>query len=143
IENLGNGSFSINGNDANPGRNEYYTVRPVQLAEFASSTDLSPEQLKLLVAFMERYPYIETAAQDLNISGKCSTGSDVLLTCRVIKVYLQTPLFRKLLNAESWHSEGYMHVPFQLDESDQAFLERYFDVVTEIAPDWYAFSGAH
>jgi hypothetical protein len=141
IENLGKGSFNINGNDANPSRNEYYTTRPVQLAEFASSTDLSPEQLKLLVGFLERYPYIESVAQDLNISRNCSEGNVLLASCRVIKVYLKTSLFSQWFSAESWHSQGYMYIPFQLNESDQAYLERYFGGVTEIAPDWYAFSG--
>ena len=141
IENLGNGSFSINGNGANPSRNEYYTIRPVQLAEFARSTNLSPEQLKLLVGFLERYPNIETVEQDLNLSGKCRAGN--VPVCRAIKVYLQTSLFSQWFSAASWHSEGYMYIPFQLNESDQAFLKRYFGVVKEIAPDWYSFSGAH
>jgi hypothetical protein len=58
IENKNNGSLGINGFVADPGNNEYYTDKPVQLAEFASSTNLSIKQINDLINFATKYSYI-------------------------------------------------------------------------------------
>lgn len=144
MENENNGSFNVDGNNTAPSDNEYYTNRPVSLKEFASSTDMTTAQVDTLIGFAQKYPYIEMVEGDVNTGGKCTGRNGVSYSCTAVKFYLQHPfIFQFFSDPAAGYSSGYMYIPFALTSSNQAYLSRYFKTVTEIAPNWYAFSGEH
>jgi hypothetical protein len=142
IENENNGSFNVDGNNADPSDRAYYTYKPVSLVEFASSTGKTVDQVNMLFKFEEKHPYIAMVQGDVNLNGICRGANGISYQCTVVKFYLQRPfIYQFFYNPTDWYSSGYMYVPFELSNDNQAYLNRYFTDVKEIAPHWYAFSG--
>jgi hypothetical protein len=144
IENEKNGSFNINGFVADPSNNKYYTDKPVQLAQFASSTNLSITQINTLLNFAKQTSYIERTEGDVNIGPVCTDENKVSSPCTVVEFYLSPSLFSAWFSdPASWYSYGYMYVPFALTQNNQAYFDRYFGTMKNLAPNWYSFSGKH
>jgi hypothetical protein len=144
IENSGRGWFNINGYDANPVKDIYYTVAPVHVSEFASTTDLSPSEVYFLTDVFKKYPFVGRIRNDVSISGTCADERNVNYSCTALEFYLPLSLLTLWSSdASTWYSSGYMYVPFELSASDQSYLHHYFTEVKEVGPDWYSFSGQH
>jgi hypothetical protein len=122
----------------------YYTAGQVHFADFASTTNLTRQQVYTLADIFQKYPFVGRVQNDVNINGECADEVRVASPCTALKFFLPLSL-RKLWFSDpiAWYSSGYMYVPFELSKDNQAYLNRYFADVKEIAPHWYAFSGEH
>src|SRR5215831_4727673 len=141
VERSGGGWFRINGYDSNPANDIYYTVGPVQFAGFASSTGLTREQVDELTNVLQKYSFIARIENNVNISGECANNTNNLHRCTALEFYPPIGLYRLwFTDPASWHSSGHLYIPFQLSASNQSYLQRYFQEVMEIAPNWYSFT---
>jgi len=144
VERSGGGWLRINGYDSNPANDIYYTIGRVQFAGFASSTGLTREQVDELTNVLQKYPFIARIDNNVNISGQCVDKINNLHRCTALEFYPSIGLYRLwFTDPASWYSSGHMYIPFQLSASNQSYLQRYFQKVTEIDPNWYSFTGQH
>jgi hypothetical protein len=134
-EDVGDGWYTINSLPADPSQNRYYseTGSSIDFAAFASSTNLTEDQINFVISVLQKYPYIDEFYKDFDI-----TGTEKIYPPAAIIFYLKESQF-----SNTYQRHGYMYVPFAFTQDDQANIDEDFTSMVEIGTNWYIFSGQH